>query len=249
MEVHHHPDLHHRRKKFREYLLEFFMIFLAVTMGFIAENVREGVGDREKERHYVESLVNNLKDDTASFAGAIAVNVRKLDSLRMMVLLSRKSLADTAVRKALYQYVSWVGYISIFKSNDATMMQLKNSDGFRYIRRDHVADSIANYDNVVKVVYSAEESYIKIGQDGDDAAEEVLDFTIGRDSTYMISGMRWNPGVMPPLISTDPQKIHVMYNKIDLDGGFTLNYIRNMREALPIAVRLIAFLQEKYDLE
>jgi hypothetical protein len=61
MEVHHHPDLHHRRKKFKEYLLEFFMIFLAVSMGFIAENVREGIGDREKERHYVESLVNNLK--------------------------------------------------------------------------------------------------------------------------------------------------------------------------------------------
>lgn len=27
MEVHHHPDLHHKRKHFREYLLEFLMIF------------------------------------------------------------------------------------------------------------------------------------------------------------------------------------------------------------------------------
>ena len=83
MEVHHHPDLHHRKKKFKEYLLEFVMIFLAVTMGFIAENVREGISDREKERHYVESLVNNLKDDTASFASAIAENMQKADSLRM----------------------------------------------------------------------------------------------------------------------------------------------------------------------
>src|ERR1700733_9615086 len=106
MEVHHHPDLHHRRKKFKEYLLEFFMIFLAVTMGFIAENVREGIGDREKERHYIEGLVNNLKDDTASFASAIAENMQKVDSLQKMVLLSRKSLADTAVRRALYHYVS-----------------------------------------------------------------------------------------------------------------------------------------------
>jgi hypothetical protein len=48
MEVHHHPDLHHRRKKFKEYLLEFVMIFLAVTMGFIAENVREGIGDGKR---------------------------------------------------------------------------------------------------------------------------------------------------------------------------------------------------------
>ncbi len=33
MEVHHHPDLHHRRKHFKEYFLEFLMIFLAVTLG------------------------------------------------------------------------------------------------------------------------------------------------------------------------------------------------------------------------
>ena len=43
MEVHHHPDLHHNRKKFQEYFLEFLMIFLAVSMGFIAENTRESI--------------------------------------------------------------------------------------------------------------------------------------------------------------------------------------------------------------
>src|ERR1700722_17608674 len=147
MEVHHHPDLHHNRKKFREYLLEFVMIFLAVSLGFLAESLREGMGDREKEKHYVESLVSNLKDDTAYFAQAIGENVQKADTLKKMELLSRKSLADTAVRKALYHYVPWTSHYSIFRSNDATMLQLKNSDGFRYIRRDHVADSIANYDN------------------------------------------------------------------------------------------------------
>ncbi|HEY4875714.1 MAG TPA: hypothetical protein VIH86_09100 [Puia sp.] len=41
MEVHHHPDVHHQRKRFKEYFLEFLMIFLAVTMGFFAESLRE----------------------------------------------------------------------------------------------------------------------------------------------------------------------------------------------------------------
>jgi nitrogen-specific signal transduction histidine kinase len=31
MEVHHHLDLHHRKKQWKEYLLEFLMLFLAVT--------------------------------------------------------------------------------------------------------------------------------------------------------------------------------------------------------------------------
>ena len=39
MEVHQHPKI--EQKNFKEYFLEFIMIFLAVTMGFIAENIRE----------------------------------------------------------------------------------------------------------------------------------------------------------------------------------------------------------------
>ena len=44
MEVHHHPDVHHKRKKIKEYFLEFLMIFLAVTMGFFAESFPEHLG-------------------------------------------------------------------------------------------------------------------------------------------------------------------------------------------------------------
>ena len=39
MEVHHHP--HVEKKGFKEYFLEFIMIFLAVTMACIGENMRE----------------------------------------------------------------------------------------------------------------------------------------------------------------------------------------------------------------
>src|ERR1700683_5358243 len=65
MEVHHHPDLLHEPKKWKEYFLEFLMIFLAVTMGFFAENIREGISDKEKERKYMESMLVDLKKDTA----------------------------------------------------------------------------------------------------------------------------------------------------------------------------------------
>jgi hypothetical protein len=48
MEVHHH--LHVEKKNFKEYFLEFLMIFLAVTLGFFAENIREGISNHNKER-------------------------------------------------------------------------------------------------------------------------------------------------------------------------------------------------------
>ena len=61
MEVHHHP--HVEKKNFKEYLLEGLMIFLAVSMGFIAENIREGVTERQKEQEYIESIVEDLSTD------------------------------------------------------------------------------------------------------------------------------------------------------------------------------------------
>ena len=39
MEVHHHPNV--EKKNFKEYFFEFLMIFLGVTLGFIAENIRK----------------------------------------------------------------------------------------------------------------------------------------------------------------------------------------------------------------
>jgi len=65
MEVHHHPQLEHKPKPWKEYLLEGFMIFIAVMMGFIAENIREDITNREHARQLTLQLVHDLKSDTA----------------------------------------------------------------------------------------------------------------------------------------------------------------------------------------
>jgi hypothetical protein len=54
MEVHHHPVV--ERKGFKEYILEGLMIFLAVTLGFFAESIREKIADKEKEREYITAM-------------------------------------------------------------------------------------------------------------------------------------------------------------------------------------------------
>src|SRR6478609_9327790 len=71
MEVHHHPDLHHRKKHWKEYFLEFLMIFLAVTLGFFAENIRESITDSHRGKEYIKSLAQDLIADTASLNGHI----------------------------------------------------------------------------------------------------------------------------------------------------------------------------------
>ena len=59
MEVHHHPKV--EKKNFKEYLLEGIMIFLAVTLGFFAENIREHLSDNAKEKEYINRWYKTLR--------------------------------------------------------------------------------------------------------------------------------------------------------------------------------------------
>src|SRR4051812_31486994 len=66
MEVHHHP--HVEKKNFKEYFLEFLMIFFAVTLGFFAEGLREHFVDSDKEKIYMHSMLLDLQRDTGEVA-------------------------------------------------------------------------------------------------------------------------------------------------------------------------------------
>src|SRR4030095_5589071 len=87
--VHHHPNV--RKKNLKEYLLEGLMIFVAVTMGFFAESLREYFGDREKEAQYMHSLAEDLKKDTAALHYSIGRLQANLDLERRLVVLFAKN--------------------------------------------------------------------------------------------------------------------------------------------------------------
>ena len=104
MEVHRHSHASHGPKKFREYFLEFLMLFLAVTLGFFAENLRENFADHKKEKGYVQSLVADLKEDTTMIANLARANLkmtRGQDSL--VTLLNNYEDTGTLTRKS-YRY-------------------------------------------------------------------------------------------------------------------------------------------------
>jgi hypothetical protein len=94
MEVHHHPDLHHKKKHFKEYLLEFLMIFLAVTMGFFAETIRERISEKHREKDYVIGLINNAQNDTTELKGLIDRNVSLLNGIDSLMSVPTEKFAE-----------------------------------------------------------------------------------------------------------------------------------------------------------
>src|SRR6476659_1817814 len=68
MEVHKHPHHVTHKKKWGEYLLEFFMLFLAVFLGFVAENIRETNVEHTHEKEYAQQLYTEFYADSIAFA-------------------------------------------------------------------------------------------------------------------------------------------------------------------------------------
>jgi hypothetical protein len=82
MEVHHHPEV--EKKGFKEYILEGLMIFLAVTMGFFAESMRENITNGEHVKQLSAQLVQDLKSDTAA--------LHEIDSAEYLILKKTDTL-------------------------------------------------------------------------------------------------------------------------------------------------------------
>jgi hypothetical protein len=152
MEVHHHPDLHHKKKNFKEYFLEFLMIFLAVTLGFFAENIREHLSDSAKEKEYLESLVQDLKLDQQVLSQNIVElqsGISMMDS--MITILDHPSMVSNNTG-TLYFLARLSPRLQPLIINDRTFEQLKNSGNFRLIKSIGTSNKIMDYYNKIPLV-------------------------------------------------------------------------------------------------
>jgi len=148
MEVHAHT--HTARKKWTHYLWEFLMLFLAVFCGFLAENKREKIVERHREKEYIVSMIEDLQADTANLAETISgfdQIEKRFDSLIREFNESVKTYSEDWTRKFILSYRN--GYPDFYHS-DRTIQQLKNSGGMRLIINKEAALGIIKYDASIK---------------------------------------------------------------------------------------------------
>ena len=156
MEVHHHPKV--EKKNFKEYFLEFLMIFLAVTLGFFAENIRENYVEHKSAREYASLLIEDLATDTVELNRAAHVQnliITAGDSLGN--LLSSDPKLIVGGKLYYYEYVSSARWN--FISRDATLQQLKSSGALRYLGDTSLIRKIMNYEESVQIIYLAQNRF------------------------------------------------------------------------------------------
>ena len=145
MEVHHphHPT---HKKKWSEYLLEFFMLFVAVTLGFFAENLREHYVEKHKAIVNVQNLYKDLKTDSIVFSYMVKVR-KKQDSCFQIIsrLYDQKKIEQNL--STLYVAQSFLALRIMPSVSTMALDQLKNSGALNYIENETLKQEIQLYAN------------------------------------------------------------------------------------------------------
>jgi hypothetical protein len=142
MEVHHphHPT---HKKKWNEYILEFIMLFAAVSLGLLSENIRE----RQIEDHRAEEFIELFKNEVVN-------NNKQIDSVLKqdipLLKANEKIYYDLATLKDGFPLIELSDTLNLYLyrfSNDKRIFdQMKNSGSLRYIRDKKLIDMITSYE-------------------------------------------------------------------------------------------------------
>jgi hypothetical protein len=249
MEVHHGHSS--GPKGLKEYFLEFFMLFIAVTLGFFAENLREHYVEKQREKQYLHKLSADLRQDTAKLNFSIAFKIRK--SRQADSLISLITAHDYDQHLPLIYYYARLFFVrEPFYATEGTIRQLLNAGGLRLIEKDQIIEKINQYQ-------AAKEKIFALQALEDENAIELRKLTYrifdAGPFSHMVDvdqnkGYRYYikpPDDPKPLLSHSPDVINEYCNWV---GG--LNSTQSMNRELMIrlkenAVALITLIEQNQD--
>jgi len=156
MDVAHHPQMEHKPKPWKEYLLEGFMIFIAVMMGFIAENVRSDINDSEHARQLISQLVQDLKADTVRLNEIYQGETRivKYNDTLFNLLQQPLKEADT---KRIQRFVADSHSLWPFHPSTGAITAIKNELHLKQFSNSKIISYIANYEAHIELLHTVQD--------------------------------------------------------------------------------------------
>jgi hypothetical protein len=237
MEVHAHT--HTARKKWTHYLWEFLMLFLAVFCGFLAENIREHNVEKKKGEQYILSFAEDLEKDMAQCDLSIpelTVTMRRLQNLVPCFNTLKENIHKTDCLKEIIFYSR--GFKD-FIYTDRTIQQLKNAGGLRLIDDKQIADSIIDYDAMVREMQIHQGVLENLQQITLNAHKSMIDFIHLDELTLK--------GQIDELflLSNDTAELNKYFNSISEFRRGLFGQLRWMQEIKDKAIRLLELLHKR----
>jgi hypothetical protein len=253
MEVHHHHIKH--RKNWKEYIFEFFMLFLAVLTGFFVENQRERHVESIRAKDFAKTLYTELKLDTTTLS-----EIRKRTEIAFHSLDTLVELLSGQVNRGqtgLLYYHCGLGMFNLFfTANEATLQEMKSSGAIRYYKNFELVSAITEYEYSIRFLYQLEtNSYINFME------TRKIQLKIF-DNRYIYSSLAWDSSYVayihflyliknqtPPLLPNSSEYIDEFRNWARNRSELNRMRVKRYDQLLKSAENLIAILKKEYNLQ
>jgi hypothetical protein len=246
MEVHQHT--HTERKKWHHYFWEFFMLFLAVTLGFLVENWREHFIEIKKEKQYIQSLIADLKEDDRAISQELIADENRIAMMDSMISVLNNPAKIHGSEGLLYYWGRVSPRLGNLPVNTRTFEQLKNSGNFRLIRNIEISNRIMTYYESIPSIRLLENIFFREFDQYKILASQIFDPAVFR-SMEVENGEVMRTDKNPSLQTYDPHlikqlSIFAVYMNGSARGLLTLAEELNRK-----GKELINYLQKEYHLE
>jgi hypothetical protein len=248
MEVHHPHHLTHK-KKWTEYLLEFFMLFFAVFLGFLAESKREQIVERHREKEYIYSMLQDLKQDSSRFKSVIDGNEVALKRIDTAINLLNSSRFNDSISRILYYSHLLNPYFYTLVFNQRTVAQLKAAGGFRLLTKQEVSDKIIQYNDAIENAAWLRQEVLSALKDDRSSGYAIFnDFLIKEFKPANATEILLLSKPLPLL--TYEKEILVPYaNKLKMRYDWLRSYIANLKSIQKLCFELIKLMKKEYKLQ
>jgi len=252
MEVHHHSG--HGKKSWKELLFEFFMLFLAVTLGFLAENQRESMKRNEEAHLGMASMLSDLRSDLGLMDSVMDRNSYSALMADSLVETMHNDIGNaSSIYFAARAVTANLGY---YYSNSKSYDQLKSAGLLKLIHPRELMDSIGLYyttfqwmanqtelmrmklDDVHKGNGPVFDSYV---------FQKMMKVPFSSSTGRHLEPLR--PEGSPSLLTKDPALLNTVSLNYHYYASTTRFYNRTATSQGNLAKRLIAWIEKEYPQE
>jgi|SRR6185312_9069954 len=227
------------------YFFEFFMMFLALYLGFLAENLRERQAEKKQERVFMQNMLEDLMADIGLYHSYTKNNKVVFELIDTLVQLIKSPERKQYITKLAYTARMVLPQFKQLFLTERTYEQMKSSGTLRLISKEKVANSISYYYHSVSELKKYNDSIMVWATDYGNEMGKIFDAEL---LLNIIKEKKEIPADAKALLTEDPVILNQLITSAQYLYGALILGEKIGQERSIAAQNLIELIKKEYQL-
>ncbi len=230
-----------KKRNWTTYFKEFFMLFLAISLGFFVENQREAYVENKSAKVLAQSMLEDLEQDRKALQEGIRFMEEKDQNMDEFLRMLHAPGGDWDT-VSFYKSMTMVFSTFPFSPTDGTYSQMKSSGTLRYFDQ-RLVNKMNAYDNQLKKIVFRDEIVEKAEWELVPLAATLVNFEVTGE-------LRFNKPITKEtyIKIRDQDTLDLFINKVAVVRTMTGRSLQEYKAQLVLGEDLIKEIKEKHSL-